>query len=244
MNENIREQLGAAAGATPTTEPSPVVPAATVVVCRDGSEGIEVLLVHRNSTIAFGGAWVFPGGKVEADDTGSERSDEEPEIANARVAAVREAGEEAGIALDVAALEVWSHWMPPASAPRRFSTWFFVAPGTDERVVIDDGEITDHAWMSPATALSRHGAREIELTPPTWVTLHDVGLFESTQALLDAAASAATPRYATRLGRIDDDPVVLWDPDAAWTTGDTSLAGPRNRLILRREGWELQRSPT
>ena len=42
------------------------VPAATVVLIRDGRDGLEVLLARRSSQLAFhGGAWVFPGGRID-----------------------------------------------------------------------------------------------------------------------------------------------------------------------------------
>ena len=60
----------------PGAEASPAIPAATVVLVRDGAgdDGmgdhgcLEVLMLHRVSKVAFGGMWVFPGGKVDDDD--------------------------------------------------------------------------------------------------------------------------------------------------------------------------------
>jgi len=48
---------------------TPPVPAATVMVVRDGEQGLEVLLVrrHANSGV-LGGVHVFPGGKLDAAD--------------------------------------------------------------------------------------------------------------------------------------------------------------------------------
>ncbi|MDO8905245.1 NUDIX hydrolase [Hydrogenophaga sp.] len=48
---------------------TPPVPAATVMVVRDGERGLEVLLVrrHANSGV-LGGVHVFPGGKLDAAD--------------------------------------------------------------------------------------------------------------------------------------------------------------------------------
>ena len=49
--------------------PAPAKPSASVVVVRDGAEALEVLMLRRNEKIAFhGGAWVFPGGRVDAED--------------------------------------------------------------------------------------------------------------------------------------------------------------------------------
>ena len=45
----------------------PPAHAATVIVARDSPEGMAVLMTRRASQSAFGGMWVFPGGKVDAD---------------------------------------------------------------------------------------------------------------------------------------------------------------------------------
>jgi 8-oxo-dGTP pyrophosphatase MutT (NUDIX family) len=76
-----------------TNEPVPIRPAATVMLVRDAEHGrIEVFMLRRTASAAFaGGMYVFPGGKVDA-------ADGEGEI-GFRVAAVREAFEEAGVLL-------------------------------------------------------------------------------------------------------------------------------------------------
>ena len=51
-----------------TEESIEPIPAATVILARDGSEGVEVLMLRRSSRGAFGGMWVFPGGRVENED--------------------------------------------------------------------------------------------------------------------------------------------------------------------------------
>src|SRR4051795_1322179 len=66
--------------------------AATVIVLRGGAEALEVLLVQRNPEQRFmGGAWVFPGGAVDAHEEGD---------LSHRLAGVREVEEEAGVVLD------------------------------------------------------------------------------------------------------------------------------------------------
>ena len=52
----------------------PLLLAATVVIVRDGDDGLEVLMVLRNRSLKFGGgSWVFPGGRVdEADYLGAD----------------------------------------------------------------------------------------------------------------------------------------------------------------------------
>ena len=48
---------------------APLIPAATVVLLRDTSDGIETLLLRRNTAVEFaGGLWVFPGGRIDPED--------------------------------------------------------------------------------------------------------------------------------------------------------------------------------
>lgn len=86
---------------------SPAVPAATVLLVRDGTQGLEVLMIERHAAIGFaGGALVFPGGKVEAADGDPRWLDHADGLDGlddleraARVAAIREAYEEVGMVL-------------------------------------------------------------------------------------------------------------------------------------------------
>lgn len=48
---------------------APLIDSASILVVRDGEGGLEVLMVKRHEEIAFaGGAYVFPGGKVDPED--------------------------------------------------------------------------------------------------------------------------------------------------------------------------------
>jgi 8-oxo-dGTP pyrophosphatase MutT (NUDIX family) len=50
-------------------QPVPARPAATVVVLRDGSAGLEVYLQRRTRTMGYAaGLWVFPGGAIDQAD--------------------------------------------------------------------------------------------------------------------------------------------------------------------------------
>jgi 8-oxo-dGTP pyrophosphatase MutT (NUDIX family) len=85
--------------------PATPVPAATLLLVRDGARGLEVLMAARHEDSGFAaGALVFPGGKVDATDLGIARRHAGlaalPDVAAAsRVAAVRETWEECGILL-------------------------------------------------------------------------------------------------------------------------------------------------
>ena len=75
-------------GADPTVA-SPLIPAATVLLLRDTDAGLEVLMLRKNRGQAFGGMWVFPGGKVDPDDVAT-TDEPDRELAVARAAAQRE----------------------------------------------------------------------------------------------------------------------------------------------------------
>ena len=144
--------------------------AATVIVMRGGAEALEVLLVRRNPDARFmGGAWVFPGGAVDADE-------------DHRVAGVREVAEEAGIELpEPAALLLFSRWITPAQVKIRFDTRFFLvaAPeGAEPRP--DGGETVDVGWYEPQAALDA----DIQLVFPTIKTLEALAGFGSADELL------------------------------------------------------------
>ncbi|HMM14352.1 MAG TPA: NUDIX domain-containing protein [Parvibaculum sp.] len=84
-----------------------LIPAATILLVRDGVQGLEVFMVVRHHQIDFAsGALVFPGGKVDPrdmDDRVRSRVDgldglDDWEF-SMRVAAIREAYEECGVLL-------------------------------------------------------------------------------------------------------------------------------------------------
>lgn len=215
------------------------VDAATVVILRDGERGVETLLLRRNSKLGFaGGAWVFPGGRVDPGD----RRPGEDELVSARRAAVREAAEEAGLLLEGDALVPFSHWTPPLVAIKRFATWFFLAEAPRTTVEIDGGEIVDHVWVTPAEALGRHAAGEVELLPPTWVTLDLVSRHEDVASMLVDAAQRPIDVHVTKFARDEHGRTVsMWEGDAGYEVGDPSIAGRRNRLHMDEAPWRYER---
>jgi 8-oxo-dGTP pyrophosphatase MutT (NUDIX family) len=213
------------------------IPAATVVLVRDRGGAVETLMLRKNSKLAFGGMWVFPGGRIDdADRVGA------PDIETAaKRAAVREAAEEAALVVDESSLAWIAHWLPPGLAPKRFATWFFVAPAPEGAVTIDGGEIHEDAWMRPADALTRRDALEIELAPPTWMTLHYLSEFDSVDALMADARERVPVFYETHIGRIGDGMVALWTGDSGYESDDVNAPGQRHRLLMLQDGWRLER---
>ena len=192
---------------TKLTEDTAVVPrpAATIVLVRGGAVAIELLMVRRTLTARFmGGAWVFPGGAVDASD-----GTLGPQAFAS--AARRELEEEAGIALPAEhELIPYARWITPAGIPIRFDTWFFLASaplGAEPR--IDGGEIIDDRWISPPAALAAGAAGEMLLAFPTRKQLEQLALFRSERALLDHARGREVVTVEPRVLRAEDARIVL-----------------------------------
>ena len=75
------------------------IPAATLIVVRERASGApELLMVERASDMAFaGGAWVFPGGRIDEADRSLAGALALDEDGAARIAAIRETIEETAV---------------------------------------------------------------------------------------------------------------------------------------------------
>lgn len=218
----------------------PTIPAATVVPLRDGPDGLETLMLRRSSNLAFaGGMWVWPGGRVDEVDQLPGRADDQE--AAARRAAVREAREEAGLVLDEHDLVWFAHWTPPPVRMRRFATWFFATRCPETDVAVDGGEIEEHRWITPAEAMTRRNALEIELAPPTWITLEQLRPYRTVSEALTALAARPAEHFATRFAQVDGGAVALYHGDAGYESSDATVEGPRHRLWMLESGWRYER---
>lgn len=218
----------------------PARPASTLILLRDGDGELEVLMIQRGAAMTFGGMWAFPGGVIEDADV-PPGSAPDP-VPAARIAAVRETHEEIGLRVDAASLAWWSHWLPPGKnslSTKRFSTWFFVAPGdddhADDRVGTDGNEVVAHRWVPPAVALGLQERGEILLAPPTYVTLTQLGRYGD----VASALAAAEPRFfATEIAFDGDTRICMWSGDVGYGGGDPWADGPRHRLAMDdANGW-------
>ncbi|MCM8557315.1 NUDIX hydrolase [Sphingomicrobium sediminis] len=137
--------------------PSPILPAATIILLREAGGAPEMLMVRRTRRMAFAaGAWVWPGGRIDDHDHTIEGA------APYQVAALRELVEEVGLAaalsphptaaqrrelqsaflggasvkdeldrheltLQPDKLLPFARWAPNLDLKRRFDTWFLIA---------------------------------------------------------------------------------------------------------------------
>ncbi len=200
-------------------EPADARPAATILLLRRGGKHadrkLEVLLVKRNDNARFmPGVWVFPGGRVEADEliigvAGGETDVDADELAH-RAAAIRELAEEASIQLELSSeLILWSRWITPEPVPIRFDTRFYLALAPAHSPPTADGsEVVDAAWMNPQEALERGEAGEIELVFPTIKQLESLVSYATADEAMEAARATVVEPIMPN--------VVPDDSDAGW----------------------------
>lgn len=237
--------------------PSPIaVPrlAASLLLLRDGTAGLEVMMVERTGSASFAaGKFVFPGGTVDQVDAALAASDA-PDAA-LRVAAIRETYEECGLLLtdpevgvvDPAAdfralmadrklmpavhrLIPFAHWITPPHLPKRFDTHFFMAQAPAGQVATADlREVMSAAWLRPAAVVAAAEAAELNLMFATYMNLRWLAQFETAEA---AMAGAKERRIVTVIPEPGDTPEgkVFRIPEAAGY-GETAILERRFRRV-------------
>ena len=208
-------------------------PAATLILLRDGPEGVEVALLQRSAHLGFArGMYVFPGGALDAAD--ADLGD--PWL----VAAIRETFEECGVLLaepdprgDVqplrerdfaealtelgarpalTALHPFAHWVTPEVESRRFDTRFYAAElpaGQDLMALTSEHQAI--GWYRP------QGAASLPMLPPTAAALAEVARFATVAEVL------AVPREPVpSMPR----PVAAGEDDIEWILVDAVTGEP------------------
>lgn len=206
-------------------------PASTIMLARDFEGQLEILLLKRNKALAFAaGLWVFPGGKIEADEIAQSESDLEA----AKIAAVRETKEEANLDVQQDELIFFSHWTTPAIEPRRYATWFFFGEIKEElsAVTIDDSEIKEHVWLHPQVALNKLKEGKLAMMPPTIVSLQLIrkclSVAEAKEKMQQEEPIFILPVLQPKDGKM----FCLYEGDAGYESGDAETVGARHRMIL------------
>ena len=270
---------------------TPPLDAATVILLRDSADGLQVLLMRRHqASKVLGGAYVFPGGKLDAEDHHPEliarlgqspahlqQRLNEPDLAPERAAALfmaaaREAFEESGVllgqsaaganaaqvsalqqalaqgqswgaALQSLALQVkaealvpWSRWITPRQASvtnKRFDTRFFISHvPEDQSAQHDNHETTDSVWISPAAALGRYVAGEIELAPPQIMSLYHLKQHANAASVLSEALPRTPPVIQPEPFDDQGTRVICYPGDVRHPVSERAFPGPsRLRFI-------------
>lgn len=208
LDRRVPEALARRLEHGPVAEPVAPRPAASVVLVRDNPDGyLQVYLLHRHRRMPFAaGMVVFPGGRLDDADCGTERVDEggvrtDPGVLSPALlrCGIRETVEETGVQLGTEQLYPWAHWITPECEPLRYDTYFYLAvlPAGQHAADIS-GETRYAEWRSPGSALSAADRCVLALMPPTRATLLELAEFGSSD---EARASCSGRRVETVLPR-------------------------------------------
>ena len=218
-------------------ETQPIALAATVVLLRDTVDGLQVLMLRRRRELRFyGGAWVFPGGRLEPEDYAPE-APQDHDLA-ARVSAIREVAEETGLTLPPAQLHYFARWLTPPGRSRRFDTYYFVAAAPTGDVRVDERELDAHRFEHPKAVLAARARGDIELPPPTFVTLTSLAAFGDSRSALNALQGRPVKQFTPKPQTTADGSVYLYEGDAGYASGDPMRAGQRHRLVVVGSQWQ------
>jgi len=245
----IPGDLGAAARAILSGAQVPAQPrdAATVMLLRSSAAGLEVYMLRRQASMAFApGAYVFPGGSVDARDVDEEVAwtgpdaaewgrifDAPPALARALVcAAVRETFEESGVLLagesadSVVADATSDEWEADRRALLDRSLSLAELLGRRRLVLRADLLRPWSRWITPVIELRRFDTRFFAAALPAGQRTRDVGGEASEVAWV-------APEKALKAGergeiRLFPPTAVTLSELAACGNLETVLAGPRH----------------
>jgi 8-oxo-dGTP pyrophosphatase MutT (NUDIX family) len=189
--------------------------AASVIVARDGADGLEVVVLERGGGSRFLPGYVaFPGGSVEAVDAELAERWFGTAEESARACAVRELLEEVGLALTAGGLEESTdrtlealsspptpdqlpevaHWVAPSQVPVRFDARYFALEAPAGLHLVPDGEETAAAWWeSPRELLKASRTGQRKLYWPTYFTVQAIAGCERVDDLLAVRIDTREP---------------------------------------------------
>ena len=230
--------------------------AASVILLRSSPAApLEVLMLRRHDhSDVLGGAYVFPGGKVDPNDAVgklpqakkmTERLGEpglsELDAAALYRAAARETLEEAAIELSLDHLFPWSRWITPrkpSMMSKRFDTRFFIAVLPDDQAVQhDDHETVETLWIEPRAALERYWAHGMRLAPPQIMSLSHLARIETPAQAVKEACSRRPCLVEPESFNTEGGRVLVYPGDARHSVIERALPGP-TRLYWRNDRFE------
>ncbi|WIO75519.1 NUDIX hydrolase [Porticoccaceae bacterium LTM1] len=197
-----------------TNKPPKAIPSASMIVLRDSSNGIEVLVARRNPELRMAGDfWVFPGGVLDKQD---QVEGDEPLSAFLRNAR-RETLEEVGLNVAQDTVVHFAHWITPVELAMRFDTHFFVVQmPSDQQPVPDGSEIVEVRWLTPQSLVEGCDRSEFKLMFPTLMNARRLIGFDSVKQALDRARLEEVKPLMPGLGFTNGKPVALIPEEAGY----------------------------
>lgn len=246
----------AAPAPAPPAKVVPARPAATVLLLRDGVDGLEVFMVVRHRQIEFaGGALVFPGGRVEPDDHVIAQADQGSDPLDAfRIAGIRETFEECGVLLARPRgeagllpagqlLAVEARHRAGLAAGRIGLSAVLLAEALEPA---PDALVHFAHWITPATRPKRFDTHFfLAAAPPDQLAVHDGGeavdsvWINPAQAVAETNAGLRTLVFATRkvLEKLSRSATVAQAMEAARAA---TIVTVQPEMVRTEAGWRLR----
>ena len=119
-----------------------------------------------------------------------------------------------------------------------------MASANGAEVKVDDGEIVAFDWLAPGEVLARRDRGEVNLAPPTFITLVTLAAYASVAEAMEVTRATDHAVFFTTARRTDAGMVVVWHPDVA-VDPDVALDAPggRHRIVITPDTpWVYERS--
>ena len=112
-------------------------------------------------------------------------------------------------------LYYFSHWITPEPFPQRYDVRFFVTEIPSDQAVIHDGvELTDHVWVRPAEAIRQYEQGRLDMVLPQIMTLENIKNCKTVVEVIARVRKRNVPAILTKIKRIDGKDVEVM-PDGA-----------------------------
>jgi 8-oxo-dGTP pyrophosphatase MutT (NUDIX family) len=154
---------------------------------------------------------------------------------NSRASTMRDAPE---LVADLGRMGLWSRWITPEMEPKRYDTWFFVtqidAAGS-EHARHDETETVSSVWIRPDDAVQRSFGGDFFLAPPTFLTLMELSMFDTVEAIMAASRLRQVRPIMPRLDKGDGTWTIVLPGDPSYPS-DLAVEGP-TRIEFRQGRW-------
>ncbi len=133
---------------------------------------------------------------------------------------------EGGLELATDLLVLFAHWITPEIRPRRYDTYFYLAPAPPEQEARHDGhEAVDSIWIAPGQAAEDGAAQRVKMIFATRFNLQKLARSATSEA---AFAAARADRIVTVLPQYRETPQgLMWciPIEAGYGIAETPVSG-------------------
>ncbi len=126
-------------------------------------------------------------------------------------------------------LAVFAHWITPKGMPKRFDTWFYLAPAPATQVARhDQQESVDSLWLTPAQAIADAQAGKRTIIFPTMRNIAKLNQSNSPEELWQRARAKPPMAVEPWVEKREDGRYLCIPPEAGYDISEEKLV--RGRL--------------